>query len=74
MLDDLPRAHLGNQKRPLPLVMHVDAQRKLMDGNRAVKKSVRIRDHNLQRAIHPPLPESVRTSVSLGAFGYLMEK
>ena len=45
-----------------------------MDGNRAVKKAVRIRDHNLQWATHPPLLESVRTSISPGAFDHLLQE
>ena len=68
------KRHLGNTNKLLPLVMHLDAQRKLLDGNRAVKRSVRIRDHELQRAQHPPLLESVRTSVSPGAFDYLLQE
>ena len=68
------KRHLGNTKKLLPLVTHLDAQRKLLDGNRAVKRSVRIRDHELQRTQHPPLLESVRTSVSPGAFDYLLQE
>ena len=39
-----------------------------------MKRSVRIRDHELQRTQHPPLLESVRTSVSPGAFDYLLQE
>jgi hypothetical protein len=70
----LLKRHLGNTKKLLPLVTHLDAQRKVMDGNGAVKRSVRIRDHAVQAGQHPPLLESVRSSVSPGAFDYLLKE
>ena len=57
-----------------PLVMHKNAARTSIDGNGAVKKSVRIRGHNLQQATHPPLLEAVRTSVSPAAFDHLLRE
>ena len=68
------KRHLGNQRKLLPLVMHLDLQRKMMDGAKAVKKSVRIREHNATRATHPPLLETLRASISPGAFDYLMDE
>ena len=57
-----------------PLVMHKNAARKSIDGNGAVKKSVRISDHILQRAKHLPLLESMRTSISPGVSDHLQQQ
>ena len=38
----LLKRHLGNTKKLLPLVTHLDAQRKVMDENEAVKRSVKV--------------------------------
>ena len=46
----------------------------MLDGNKAVKKSVRIKEQELNRASYPPLLENVRASVTPGAFDYLMDE